>query len=527
MIDIKAPNKKKLYYIAAGAILLCCLATRLWRLDTLPAGVHFDEAGMAYDAWCLSLYGVDRYLISWPVYLNNFGGGQSVLYAWLCAGLFRLFGYSIWIVRLPAVFFSLITVLFGMKIARKFYPEKYLPALATGVLLTICPYLVLIGRLGLDCFLTLGASTAFLYYFICAIDTGKYRYYVLAGFTGGLLLYTYILTYVILPIFLALALIYVLRLKKFSLKHWAAMALPMGFLAFPLILTQLVNLFGWEEIHLGVFTCIHLISYRTSEFAGFNLAFLKDLIYDIFIDGGFAYCSVPGFANLYYITIPFFILGLLCSFRSLFLSVKNRKPDYRCFVFVWFLILFCLFCTVSPNGYRICGLYYCVIMIAVEGLQCILWFCRNKLRGRSSLMISHTIPVLLTCIYFVSFVRFGIYYYLGSYTRDTYPLEHFDITVTEAVKFIREHPEYGPNGAQLAEAPIHFALSTLDSPYDLLLLNPHELWVLDYFHCSHLGEIEDGYYYIVRDIYTEYADKLRASGFTEINYGNYSLFYKE
>lgn len=527
MISIKNLSKKKLYYIAAGAILLCCLVTRLWRLDTLPSGIHFDEAGMAYDAWCLSQYGVDRYLISWPVYLNNFGGGQSVLYAYLCAGLFRLFGYSIWLVRLPAVLFSLLTVLYGMKIARKLYPESYFPALATGVLLTICPYLVLIGRLGLDCFLTLGASTVFLYYFICAIDSGKYRYYVIAGFIGGLLLYTYILTYVILPVFLLLALIYVIRWKRFSLSHWTAMAIPMGVLSIPLILTQLVNIFDLEEIHLGIFTCIRLISYRTSEFKGFQLQFLKDLIYDIFIYGDFEYCSIPDIPTLYYTTIPLFVIGLLRSFCNFFLSLKNRKTDYRDFVFTWFLIVFFLFCTVSPNGYRICGIYYCVIMIAVEGLLCVLGLCRNRLRGRASLILPSAVSALVTCIYLVCFVRFGIYYYLGDYTRDYYPLNHFHITVTEAVEFIREHPQYGPKETQLAEPPIHFALSTLDSPYDLLLLNPQELYVLDYFHCSCLGEIEKDCNYIVRDIYAEYADKLRAAGFTEINYGNYSLFYYE
>lgn len=57
-------SPEKLYYIAAGTLLLFCLISRLWRLDTLPFGLHLDEAGMAYDAWCLSQYGVDRYQTS-------------------------------------------------------------------------------------------------------------------------------------------------------------------------------------------------------------------------------------------------------------------------------------------------------------------------------------------------------------------------------------------------------------------------------------------------------------------------------
>lgn len=53
-------------------LLLCVFAiTRLWRILTIPSGFHLDEAGMAYDAWCLSQYGVDRYLKSFPVYLST------------------------------------------------------------------------------------------------------------------------------------------------------------------------------------------------------------------------------------------------------------------------------------------------------------------------------------------------------------------------------------------------------------------------------------------------------------------------
>ena len=65
--------------------------------------------------WNLAHYGVDRYLKSWPVYLTNFGAGQSSLYAFLCAALFKLSGYSIRGVRIPAFLFSILTLVFGMK----------------------------------------------------------------------------------------------------------------------------------------------------------------------------------------------------------------------------------------------------------------------------------------------------------------------------------------------------------------------------------------------------------------------------
>lgn len=78
----------------------------------------------------------------------------------------------------------------------------------------------------------------------------------------------------------------------------------------------------------------------------------------------------------------------------------------------------------------------------------------------------------------------------------------------------------------MAENPVYLGLSTLRSPYELCLFNK-DPYVLEYYHCSYLGEIEDGYYYIVKNNFYEYAEELRFRGYTEIVYSGYSLFYLE
>ena len=85
---------KYMPYVLLAGLALLFVITRFWRITTLPSGVHIDEAGMAYDAWCLSQYGVDRYFKSYPLLLTNFGGGgQSALCIYTTALLFRLFGF--------------------------------------------------------------------------------------------------------------------------------------------------------------------------------------------------------------------------------------------------------------------------------------------------------------------------------------------------------------------------------------------------------------------------------------------------
>ena len=137
-------------------------------------------------------------------------------------------------------------------------------------------------------------------------------------------------------------------------------------------------------------------------------------------------------------------------------------------------------------------------------------------------MLSH--PSLYLSIYCIFSGSAAII--LGGYTTDHYPLPYFDILVSEGIAFIEDNPQYGPKGVQMAEVPVYLGLSTLKSPYELCLFDK-DLMVLDYYHCSHLGEIERGYFYIVRDTFTEYANELRLCGFTEIMYDGYSLFYCE
>ena len=76
---------EKDYKIIFFAILMLAIVLNTYRLGEVPRGVHVDEAGMTYDAYCIANYGVDRFLKHLPVYFINFGGGQNALYTYLAA----------------------------------------------------------------------------------------------------------------------------------------------------------------------------------------------------------------------------------------------------------------------------------------------------------------------------------------------------------------------------------------------------------------------------------------------------------
>ena len=52
--DIIIENKTKILFTA---ILIIAIFVRIYKVQEIPHGLNVDEAGMAYDAYCLANYG--------------------------------------------------------------------------------------------------------------------------------------------------------------------------------------------------------------------------------------------------------------------------------------------------------------------------------------------------------------------------------------------------------------------------------------------------------------------------------------
>lgn len=136
------------------------MIVRTYKISDIPYGIHIDEAGMAYDAWSLQKYHVDRWLNSFPVYLINFGRGQSALYAYLCAIFIKVFGKGEWDViwmRMPGVILNLAGYIAGVQIIGKVFEEKW--KMFSAFVLAILPYFIIQCRFGLDCNLLVSMLT--------------------------------------------------------------------------------------------------------------------------------------------------------------------------------------------------------------------------------------------------------------------------------------------------------------------------------------------------------------------------------
>ena len=94
-IVVTKNSKKQIdkYTIILIIIMLIGIATRIIGLGKIPIGINVDEAGTMYDAYTIANYGTDRFGNTYPVYMINYGGGQSALYTYLAALLIKIFGF--------------------------------------------------------------------------------------------------------------------------------------------------------------------------------------------------------------------------------------------------------------------------------------------------------------------------------------------------------------------------------------------------------------------------------------------------
>ena len=339
-------------------ILFLCIVLRVYKLYDVPQGIHIDEAGMFVDAISLAETGMDRHGVRFPIYLENFGQGQSIMYAYLLIPFIKIFGNSIILIRIPSLFFGVLTVIFGYFIAKEVYDEK--KSLLFMFLLAICPYFIQSSRIGLDCNLFLSFLVIGLFFYIRAIKNSNNCLFCLSGFIFGLSLYTYALSYIVIPVFMLCSLFFLLKNRFISFKNVFVVLIPILILAIPLLLFLLVNFGFMDEFSFIIFSIKRISIFRTSELGIMNVldnlfAILELLSYDFY-----DYNALKLFGTVYYSLIPFFVYGLI-------VLIKHRenivdKLVFLLFICCYFCLLFIQDININKSNYIFFSIIYIVFV---------------------------------------------------------------------------------------------------------------------------------------------------------------------
>lgn len=428
--------------------LLLIFITRIYKFGEIPNFIGVDEAGAAYDAYCLSEYGVDRYLNSFPLYLINFGGGQSALYAYATIPFIKLIGANIIAYRLPELLFFLMGIVVCYILADKMKDKKI--ALLYTFLIIICPWNIEASRQGLDCNLL---APMFMLDVLLLVTANKNWHYIVAGLAIGVTLYTYCLAWILIPVFLLIYIIYMLWVKKINFKQLVLLGIPIALLATPLIYLILLNKGYVTRTNFGIFTIPKLFFFRQGEISIKNL-----LEY-----GGYSLKTIfTDSRGIYLIELPFLLVGIVVGIKEFIKSIKEKEFSFTGFMTVVFIILLiCNLLVVVGTLNRANILYLQMLYLITIGI--------SYLSKGSKWTIMSILGVLT-----VLFVTFEVSYYNENLeqrrTRRYEDIELYQITEKlendENLKNIAKHFII----TNKAEPYIFTMLATKPSPYDLEFL---------------------------------------------------------
>lgn len=430
---MKSGKKKWIEHVVFVIGVLIVLFMHLYKLTKVPYGLNVDEAAAAYEALNIANYGVDRWLNRYPVYFTNYGDGQNALYIYATAVLVKLFGMSKIVIRATIAIAALAGGAAGYLYVCR---ETKKPMIANMFLLLygILPVFTTMQRFGLESHLMLSMAMISIWCVAVAMEESNWKYYLLAGIVCGVTLYTYALAYIVVPIFAVLCCAYMLRLRELDIKKAVAFVVPLCVFAFPLILVQAVNYFDLPQMMLGPFTITKLNSYRLAEVSSANVwQKIGSMLKQCFIYGEHAYNSPREYGTMYYVSIPFILVGFGVALKDSVVGFKNKAKSYSFPMVAWTIGELVMGATLSnPNNTRMNGIFMPMLYFLVKG---IVW-CYEKIRS-IKLQKSYLVVVggVYTCL-FVSFCKF----YFTEYNEKTEPFDWlFYESYEEVGAFVEAH----------------------------------------------------------------------------------------
>ena len=277
---IKSSKQSGAYKFMLPAAFALHLFVFIYFLIKKP--VHIDEAMTILNANSLAKSGTDIFGERLPIYFDTWlHGGQSPFATYLVALMIKLFGYSLFITRVPMFIFSMLGLMAFYKFLKEAIPENETLINIAFCLACISPWHLYSSAFTLDCNFLPHIAMFGLYFLAKGINTQKSRYFVFSMFFFGLGFYCYILSAIIIPTFLAILYLLLLIKKKISIKDTLISLLTIFVVAIPFILQGLVQFDVIDNLKLFGFSISKMEYY--SRGLGRKNSFLDNLGDGIFI----------------------------------------------------------------------------------------------------------------------------------------------------------------------------------------------------------------------------------------------------
>ncbi len=282
-------------------ILICLLflVTRLYRIDSIPASLYWDEASIGYNAYSVLTTGKDEWGETLPLHFRAFGEFKLPVYIYSVVVSEFIFGVNVFAVRFPSVVFGLLLII-GLYFLTLELTKKKSVALLGSFLFSITPWFFIFSRTGYEAVSGLAFFIWGTYFLFRSINEKKYL--LLSTLLFIVSAYSYNSFRILIPIVLGLGLLY-----SFYKKHFTVVLLSGLMLIISAV--PLYKLYK-QDSGLSRLQAVGSSAVVSNYFKNFSPSYL-------FISGDTNPRSqVPNKSQLYVIDSIFLVLGIIFIVRS-------------------------------------------------------------------------------------------------------------------------------------------------------------------------------------------------------------------
>lgn len=331
-------------WIAVIGVLLLAFGLRLTDLTGAPPGLHIDELANVEMTESVT-HG--RLAIFFPENIGN-----EALYFYAAAPFMDLIGKSVFALRLPPIFMSLVGMCVIWAVARRLFGPVAALTAAAGFAATF--WTLLTGRILVRTVFEVPLAALSAYCFWRARTAGGRRtwlFFALSGLFAGLSIETYIASRVLPAIFVVFG-VYILLAHRAEWRFW------FKGLALVLVVTVLVALplvIYLTQYSDGGKLSFFNINLPLAELSKGNPQPLTESVINvlgmfIFTGDALPYYGIPNRPFLEPIGAALLVIGVFVALR------RWRKPEYA-FVLVWFFLTLAptVLSFPAPNSIRAIG----------------------------------------------------------------------------------------------------------------------------------------------------------------------------
>jgi len=481
-------------------IVIFALFIRVYRIDTLPPSLHYDEIDAGYQAMIFNQNHTDYYGNKFPTHFRSFGDYRTSLHIYTIA-LFQQLSISPDLsVRLPSAIFGTLSVIVLFLVTKSVIPS---------FLLAVSPWAIHYSRIGFEVSGMIFVILLGIYFWKKFLETNKLIFIFLAAFFFCLSPYFYSTAKVFLPF--SAILIFIIWQKEIirvGVKNLITFIVFCLLILSPLIIDTLSGHSGYRFSYISIFTQPHReqvvdsLRYQDILQNHQDQIGVKTPLFSYF------------FHNKYQLSAKRLIDNYVSSFSTDFLITKGDNNTRHGFgghgliyLIDYFLVSIGIFSIFIPkNKNKLSILFLGLLLISpipyaltrdsdsphatrlILMLPSIIYFSFLGIKYVQSLG-KHIFYVSLLILYFLSFIGFGHYYYYH-YPQDN--ALYWNTGMKEAVVASNSYPQKPLVFSDSHESFVSFFL--FYKPYPLLSssISDH---LKEINNSSFSGQILDDKYY--------------------------------